>query len=61
MPRQSTEQGEDLLAMTDQSELENTGSQTLNESSNLLGQDCSGEPSWSEATCEDSSQAVSTS
>ncbi|PFX30203.1 uncharacterized protein LOC111323908 isoform X2 [Stylophora pistillata] len=57
MPRQSNEQGEDLLAMIDQSELENTGSQTLNESSNLLGQDCSGEPSGSEATCEDSSQA----
>lgn len=62
IPRQSTnsddrtEQGEDLLEITDQTDLENAGSQPPKESSNLIGRDYSREPSGSVAACEDSSQ-----
>lgn len=64
IPRQSTnsdEQGEDLLEITDQTDLENAGSQPPKESSNLIGRDYSREPSGSVAACEDSSQTVSNS
>ena len=64
IPRQSTnsdEQGEDLLEITDQTDLENAGSQPPKESSSLIGRDYSREPSGSVAACEDSSQTVSNS
>ena len=74
-PDDILEQGEELLDLTDHTELTRAGSQLHNEPSNLIGQDCSGqnepsnpigqdcsgEPSGSQAACKDSLVAVSMS